>query len=70
MITVRDLAAKLTAYAVKYPNTEVLLQFDGDVAFEFGGGDDHTAMGLDGAKAFLVLKPDTKGTKLVLKGRD
>ncbi len=69
-ITVRDLAVKLTAYAMRYPKTEVLLAYDGDVAFEFGRGDDHTAAGLNGVEMFLVLIPNTGGKKLYLEKRD
>ncbi|MGB9154355.1 MAG: hypothetical protein WCD70_14850 [Alphaproteobacteria bacterium] len=69
-VTVKDLAAKLTAYALQYPKTEVMLAYDGDVAFEFGRGDDHTAAGLGGVETFLVLVPNTSGKKLLLKKRD
>ena len=73
MITVKDLAKKLTAYAAKSPeaaNTEVMMAFDHDVAFPFLRGDDHHAMGLGGLKRFLVLIPHLKGDRLVLKGRE
>ena len=73
MITVKDLAKKLTAYAAKSPeaaNTEVMLAFDHDIAFPFLRGDDNHAMGFGGLKRFLVLIPDTKGDKLMLKGRE
>lgn len=74
MITVKDLAKKLTAYARISPDTEIMLAFDGDVAFSFERGDDHSAFGAGGLNGegqtykFLVLHPDIKGKKLVLKG--
>lgn len=73
MITVRDLARKLAAYPDQ--NTEVMIQFDGDVAFPFLDGQDHTAMGFESGPSskitkykFLVLRADQKGTRLMLKG--
>lgn len=70
MITVKDLAKKLTAYAQSNPDTEVLLEFDGGVAFPFERGEDNTALGFDGLTEykFLVFRPDLRGKKLVLKG--
>lgn len=74
MITVRDLITKLVAYANSAPHnadTEVMLQFDGDVAFPFLRGDDNNASGDGGLLyRFLVLVPDQKGKRLMLKGKE
>ena len=72
MITVTDLARRLLAYARQPGNdkVEVMLQFDGDVAFPFDRGDDHQAMGINGVERFLVFCPDEKGKKLILKGKE
>ncbi len=68
MITVRDLAKKLA----KYPDqdTEVMLEYDGGIAFPFLDGQDNTALGLDNMTKhkFLVFRPDLKGKRLHLKG--
>lgn len=70
MITVKELAKKLAIYAKTYPDTEVLLEFDGGIAFPFERGEDNEAMGFDGMTKhkFLVFRPDVKGKRLVLKG--
>lgn len=70
MITVRELALKLMIYAKNNPDTEILLEFDGGVAFPFLDGQDNTAMGFDNLTEhkFLVFRPDVKGKRLVLKG--
>ena len=74
MITAKDLAKKLTAYAKENPDTLVFLEYDGGVAFPFGGGDNNEAFGPGGLSGegvmhkFLVLKPDLSGDRLVLKG--
>lgn len=73
MITVRDLARKLRDYVNMGPehgSREVMLAFDGDVAFPFLEGNDHVAMSpAGGVEKFLVLVPDQRGKKLALKGR-
>ncbi len=72
MITVRDLAKKLSSYPDQ--STEVYIAYDGDIAFPFGRGDDNSAFGPGGLNGegkvykFLVLHPDVRGDKLVLKG--
>jgi hypothetical protein len=73
MITVRDLAEKLIAYCSTAPGngyTEVMIAFDGDIAFPFLCGNDNQAMEASGSiEKFLVLMPDLKsGKKLKLKG--
>ena len=70
MITVKDLAKKLTDYARTNPDTEILLEYDGGVAFPFSHGEDNTAMGFDSMTEhkFLVLRCDQRGKRLVLKG--
>lgn len=72
MITARDLAEKLVAYCSAAPgngNVEIMLAYDGDMAFPFLRGDDNQAMGMGGSiERFLVLMPDMRGKKLKLKG--
>lgn len=69
-ITVKDLAAKLASYALQYPNDEVMIAHE-DVAFSFGRGDTNQAMSFNGdTKRFLVLMPDEKGDRLVLKRQE
>ena len=70
MITVKDLAKKLTAYARDNPHTEVMIANTDGVAFSFERGEDNSAMGLDGMveHKFLVLYGDVRGKRLVLKG--
>lgn len=72
MITVRDLAEKLVAYCgsgADHGKHEIMLQFDGDVAYPFERGETNQAIGgLGTVEKFLVLVPDTGGKKLVLRG--
>lgn len=74
MITVRELATKLAAYANSSQGNgkvEVMLAFDGDMAFPFLEGQDNMAMGASGiTERFLVLMPDLKGKRLMLKGKE
>lgn len=72
MITVWELVHKLNAYMAQHPDNckqEIMLAYDGDVAFEFGRGDTHEVM--DGAAGqlhkVLVLIPDCKGKRLKMK---
>lgn len=74
MITVKDLAKKLTAYARNNPDTEIMIANTDGVAFPFERGDDNEAFGPGGENGtgvmykFLVLVPDERGKKLYLKG--
>lgn len=72
MITVRDLARKLTKYAEIPGNAdvEVMLCYDGDVAFPFKRGDDNSAFGDNRIERFLVLMPDLRGKRLVLERKE
>lgn len=71
MITVKDLAKKLRDYAAQSPEhaaTEIMLMFDGNVAFPFSMANATTAMDMGtNVKRFLVFMPDFKGDKLELK---
>lgn len=72
-ITVRELADKLAIYCGTSPlagSTEIMLAYDGDVAFAFGCGVDNQAMGISGVERFLVLIPDLRSKKLMLKERE
>lgn len=70
MITVRDLAKKLTEYARDNPSDEVMLEYDGDVAFPFLNGTTNQALGPHGVRRFLVFMADHRGDKLVLTRKD
>lgn len=74
MINVKDLAKKLRHYAQQSPdhaNSEVMIAFESGLAFPFHGGDEHTAMSTNATvKKFLVMTPDLKGDRLILKGSE
>lgn len=71
MITVADLARKLTAYCREKPENglyEVWIAFDGNIALPFSHGTDNMVAGKNGVETMLVLRPDFKdGRKLVLE---
>lgn len=71
MITVSDLARKLMAYSREMPGNgskQIMLAFDGGVAYPFLQALDQRAYGPGGIENFLVLHPDLHSRKLVLKG--
>lgn len=65
-----ELAKHLNAYISQPENAdvEVMIQFDGDVAFPILRGDNHDAMGAS-LERFLVLIPDFHGARLRLGNR-
>lgn len=70
-ITCKELAKKLRDYAAQSPEnaaTEIMLMFDGNLAFPFAAANSTTAMDMGtNVKRFLVFMPDFKGDKLELK---
>lgn len=75
MITVRDLAKRLRDFANARPENgqmEVMLVYDGDIALQFGGADNHTVIAPDGKMGqFLVFKSDPKSAiRLELKRKE
>ena len=71
MITAKELAKKLRAYAQQSPehaNAEIMLVYNESDAFPFAGANDTQAMNTGTkVKRFLVFQPDMKGDRLELK---
>lgn len=67
--TVKDLIAILTVYASNHGNSDVeVLVAYGDAAFPFSRCEENVKQNMNDVENFLILMPNVRSKRLILKG--